>query len=49
MACGTSKSDQEKIMRNFQGSRFLFLEFPRDVTQFCTISGRICLEFPGVK
>ena len=26
MACGTSKSDQEKIMRNFQGSRFLFLE-----------------------
>ena len=38
-----SSSDQEKIMWNFQGSWFLVLEFPRDVTQFCTIS--IGVEF----
>ena len=33
-----SKGDQVKIMWNFQGSLFLALEFPRDLTQFCGIS-----------
>ena len=47
-----SKGDQEKIMWNFQGSLFLALEFPRDLTQFCGISRHwalCCLEFPEVK
>ena len=49
------KGDPEKIMLNFQGqgSLFLGLEFPRDLTQFCGISSRgwalFCLEFSGVK
>ena len=50
--CGISRGDVEKIIWNFQGSWFLVLEFPRDVTQFFTISrggALICLEFPGVK
>ena len=50
--CGISRGDQEKSIWNFQGSWFLILGFPRDVTQFFTISGGgalICLEFPGVK
>ena len=47
-----STDDQEKIMWNFQGSCFLALKFPRDVTQFCGISrvgALLCLEFPGLK
>ena len=42
--------DQEKILWNFQGSLFLTLKFPRDLTQFCEISrgGAFFLEFPGV-
>ena len=50
--CGISRGDQEKVIWNFQESWFLVLEFPRDVTQFFTISSGgalICLEFPGVK
>ena len=34
---GISRNDQKK-MWSFRGSWFLVLEFPRDVTQFCTIS-----------
>ena len=37
---------------NFQGSFFLALEFPRDLTQFFGISRGLalfCLEFAGVK
>ena len=38
-------------MWNFQGSFFLALEFPRDLTQFCGISRdwTFCLEFLGIK
>ena len=43
--------DQEKIMWNFQGSLFLALEFPRNLTQFCGICigwlSVFCLEFSG--
>ena len=43
--------DQEKIMWNFQGSLFLALEFPRNLTQFCGICiawlSFFCLEFLG--
>ena len=35
---GISKDDQEKIMWNFQGSLFLALEFPKDLTQIRAIS-----------
>ena len=31
IACGISRGDQEKIMRNFHGSLFLALEFLRDL------------------
>ena len=47
-----SKDDQEKIMRNFQGSLFLALEFPKDLTQLCGISrgwSLFCLVVPGEK
>ena len=49
---GISKGVQEKIMKNFQWSWFLALEFPRDVTQFCGISiggALFSLKVPGVK
>ena len=49
---GISNGDQEKIVWNFQGSWFLALEFPRDLTQFCGISrggALFCLEFPRGK
>ena len=43
--------DQEEIMWNFQGSLFLALEFPRNLTQFCGICigwlSVFCLEFSG--
>ena len=42
--------DQEKILWNFQGSWFLALEFPRDVTEIFRISrggALFCLEFQG--
>ena len=45
-----SKSDQEKLMKNFHG--FLALEFPSDLTQFGATSrggALFCLVFPGVK
>ena len=45
-----SKSDQEKLMKNFHG--FLVLEFPSDLTQFGATSrggALFCLVFPGVK
>ena len=38
-------------MWNFQGSLFLVLKFPRDLTQFCGIFrgwALLCLDFPGV-
>ena len=48
--CGIFRGDQERIMLNFEGSWFLVLEFPTDVTPFCTVSTRggelICLKFP---
>ena len=46
---GISRVDQEKTTRNFQGSWFLILEFPR--TQFCGTSrgeAMFCPEFPRV-
>ena len=34
---GISRGVQEKLMQNFDGSWFMNLEFPRDVTQFYRI------------
>ena len=45
---GISKGDQEKTIQSFQGSLFLALEFPRDLTQFCGIS-LFCLKFTEAK
>ena len=42
---------QRNSMWNFQGSLFLVLKFPRDLTQFCGIFrgwALLCLDFPGV-
>ena len=36
-ACGISKGDQENIIWNFQGSWFLALKFPMDLTKMCGI------------
>ena len=52
IACRISaQARPRKNYVEFPGSWFLVLEFPRDVTQFRTISrdGAICLGFPGVK
>ena len=52
IACGISRGDQEKNMRNFQRFWFLALEIPRDVIQFCVISrggAFFCLELQGIK
>ena len=47
---GICRGGQEKIMRNFQGRGLDFWKFPRNITQFCGVSGSeaLCLEFPGI-
>ena len=47
---GISNGDEEKTMWNFQGSLYLTLEFPRDLTKICASSGDgVLLDFSEVK